>query len=386
MLDHLATTSGDRERFRLGTHAWPPEVTADDPARRISTRRRTRRTTTISSHDLNAVARAMVAPGKGVLAADESSGTITKRFEAIGVESTFDSRRDYRQVLLTTPGLEEFVSGVILYDETIRQSSTDGVPFPKLIEDRGILPGIKVDTGAKPLAFAPEEKVTEGLDGLRERVAEYVEMGAKFAKWRAVITIGQGIPSRYCIEANAHALARYAAICQEGGLVPIVEPEVLMDWENDIDRCYEVTRETQLAVFAELALQRVQLDGMILKPNMVISGKKASTQASVDEVAEATVKCLRETVPAAVPGIAFLSGGQSAEVATEHLNAMNKRGPFPWELSFSYGRALQDPALLAWKGESANADAGQSALYQRSKANSLARDGAYTPEFETAGT
>ena len=253
-----------------------------------------------------------------------------------------------------------------------------------MLTEHGILPGIKVDTGAKPLAFSDDEKVTEGLDGLRERIAEYVEMGAKFAKWRAVITIGEGIPSAYCIDANAHALARYAALCQEGGLVPIVEPEVLMDWENDLDRCYEVTKQTHLAVFAALALHRVQLDGMILKPNMVISGKKAAKQASVQEVAEATVRLLRETVPAAVPGIAFLSGGQSAEVATEHLNAMNKLGPHPWELSFSYGRALQDPALLAWKGEATNAEAGQSALYQRSRCNSLARAGAYTPELETA--
>ncbi len=327
----------------------------------------------------------MVAPGKGVLAADESSGTITKRFEAIGVESTFDSRRDYRQVLLTTPGLEEFVSGVILYDETLRQSTTEGVTFPAMLQKLGILPGIKVDTGAKPLPFSPEEKITEGLDGLPDRVAEYVSLGAKFAKWRAVITIGPGIPTDYCIEANAAALARYASICQEGGLVPIVEPEVLMDWENDLDRCYEVTKKTHLAVFAALALHRVDLEGMILKPNMVISGKKCATQAGVQEVAEATVKLLRETVPAAVPGIAFLSGGQSAEVATEHLNAMNKLGPHPWQLSFSYGRALQDPALTAWKGEASNADAGQAALYARSKANSLATTGAYSADLETAG-
>ena len=327
----------------------------------------------------------MVAPGKGILAADESSGTITKRFEAIGVESTFDSRRDYRQVLLTTPGLEEFVSGVILYDETLRQSTTDGKPFPKLLEELNILPGIKVDTGAKPLPFSPEEKITEGLDGLPDRVAEYVSLGAKFAKWRAVITIGEGIPSRYCIEANAQALARYASICQEGGLVPIVEPEVLMDWENDIDTCYEVTKRAHLAVFAALELHRVRLDSMILKPNMAISGKKCPTQAGVQEVAEKTVRLLRETVPAAVPGIAFLSGGQSAEVATEHLNAMNKLGPHPWQLSFSYGRALQDPALKAWKGESSNADAGQSELYARSKANSQATSGSYTPDLETTG-
>ena len=327
----------------------------------------------------------MVAPGKGILAADESSGTITKRFEAIGIESTFDSRRDYRQALLTTPGLEEFISGVILYDETIRQSTADGKPFPELLEGLGIMPGIKVDTGAMPLPFSPNEKITEGLDGLPKRVAEYVSLGAKFAKWRAVITIGDGIPSKYCIEANAAALARYASICQEGGLVPIVEPEVLMDWENDIDRCYEVTRQAHQAVFAALDLHQVRLGEMILKPNMAISGKKSPTQASVDEVAEATVRLLRETVPGEVPGIAFLSGGQSAEVATDHLNAMNKLGPHPWQLSFSYGRALQDPALVAWKGEASNVEAAQAALYARSKANSLASMGTYTPDLETSG-
>ena len=320
----------------------------------------------------------MVAPGKGILAADESSGTITKRFEAIGIESTFDSRRDYRQALLTTPGLEEFISGVILYDETIRQSTVDGVAFPKLLEGLGIMPGIKVDTGAVALPNSPDEKITEGLDGLPKRVAEYVSLGATFAKWRAVITIGDGIPSKYCIEANANGLARYASICQEGGLVPIVEPEVLMDWENDIDRCYEVTKAAHEAVFAALDVHNVRLDGIILKPNMAISGKKCPTQAGVDEVAEATVKLLRETVPATVPGVAFLSGGQSAEVATAHLNAMNKLGSNPWTLSFSYGRALQDPALIAWKGEASNVEAAQAALYARSKANSQASLGTYT--------
>jgi fructose-bisphosphate aldolase, class I len=327
----------------------------------------------------------MVAPGKGVLAADESSGTITKRFQAIGVESTFDSRRAYRETLLSTPGLEEFVSGVILYDETLRQSTAGGTPFPKLLEERGILPGIKVDTGAMDLAGAPGEKVTEGLDGLRARVEEYVGLGARFAKWRAVITIGDHIPSDYCIAVNAHALARYAALCQEGGLVPIVEPEVLMDADNDIDRCFEVTEKTQHAVFAQLALQRVSFEGMILKPNMVISGKKCATQAGVEEVAEKTLRCLRRTVPAAVPGIAFLSGGQSADVATAHLNAMNAMGPHPWALSFSYGRALQDPALIAWSGEETNVKAGQDALYLRSKLNSLATAGNYSDELERAG-
>jgi fructose-bisphosphate aldolase, class I len=327
----------------------------------------------------------MVAPGKGVLAADESSGTITKRFQAIGVESTIDSRRAYRETLLSTPGLEEFVSGVILYDETLRQSTAGGTPFPKLLEERGILPGIKVDTGAMDLAGAPGEKVTEGLDGLRARVEEYVGLGARFAKWRAVITIGDHIPSDYCIAVNAHALARYAALCQEGGLVPIVEPEVLMDADNDIDRCFEVTEKTQHAVFAQLALQRVSFEGMILKPNMVISGKKCATQAGVEEVAEKTLRCLRRTVPAAVPGIAFLSGGQSADVATAHLNAMNAMGPHPWALSFSYGRALQDPALIAWSGEETNVKAGQDALYLRSKLNSLATAGNYSDELERAG-
>jgi len=327
----------------------------------------------------------MVAPGKGVLAADESSGTITKRFQAIGVESTFDSRRAYRETLLTTPGLEEFVSGVILYDETIRQSTADGTPFPTLLADLGILPGIKVDTGAMDLAGAPGEKVTEGLDGLRGRIAEYVGLGARFAKWRAVITIGDHIPSDYCIEANAHALARYAALCQEGGLVPIVEPEVLMDADNDIDRCSEVTERTQHAVFAALYRHRVDYGGMVLKPNMVISGKKCATQAGVEEVATRTLQCLRRTVPSAVPGIAFLSGGQSAPVATAHLNAMNAMGPHPWTLSFSYGRALQDPALVAWSGEETNVKAGQEALYHRSKLNSLATSAGYTPELETAG-
>lgn len=339
----------------------------------------------MSANDLSAVAKAMVAPGKGVLAADESTATIGKRFAALGIESTEENRRAYRDMLLSTEGLSEFVSGVILYDETIRQSSADGTPFPEVLAKRGILPGIKVDTGAKDLAGAPGEQITEGLDGLRERVAEYVALGAKFAKWRAVITIGEGIPSTYCINANAHALARYAALCQEGGLVPIVEPEVLMDADNTIERCFEVTVAAQQAVFAALEEQRVALEGMILKPNMVIAGKKCAEQSSVDQVAEMTVRCLRQTVPEAVPGIAFLSGGQSAELATEHLNAMNALGPHPWTLSFSYGRALQDPALKAWKGEVANAEGGQSALYHRSRCNSLASTGGYSKELETAG-
>ena len=336
----------------------------------------------MSVDDLNSIARAMVAPGKGILAADESNATITKRFDKLGIESNEENRRAYRDALFSTPGLGEHISGVILYDETIRQSACDGTPFPKLLERLGMLPGIKVDTGAKPLANAPDEKVTEGLDGLRERIAEYVQMGAKFAKWRAVITIGDGIPSDYCIKANAHALARYASLCQEGGLVPIVEPEVLMDADNDIDTCFEVTERTHRAVFAELAAQRVALEGMILKPNMAISGKECDRQASPQEVAEKTIALLRRTVPAAVPGIAFLSGGQSAEVATKHLSLMNQMGPHPWQLSFSYGRALQDPALLAWKGDSSNVESAQQALAFRSRLNGAARDGSYKPDME----
>ena len=338
----------------------------------------------MSANDLNAIAEQMVAPGKGILAADESVRTATKRLEGVGVESTEETRRQYRAMLFTTPGLEQYISGVIMFDETIRQKTDDGTPFAELQAGKGILPGIKVDTGANPLALCPEEKVTEGLDGLRERVEEYVGMGAKFAKWRAVITIGDGIPSTTCINANAHALARYAAICQEGGLVPIVEPEVLMDGDHTIERCFEVTEATQRAVFAALADQRVQFEGMVLKPNMVISGKKCSEQASPEQVAEMTVKCLRRTVPGAVPGIAFLSGGQSPEQATEHLNIMNTLGPQPWQLSFSYGRALQDPALKAWKGDEANLEAGRQALQFRSKLNGAARSGDYSKDMEAA--
>ncbi|HET9443821.1 MAG TPA: class I fructose-bisphosphate aldolase [Acidimicrobiales bacterium] len=336
----------------------------------------------MSVEELTATAQAMVAPGKGILAADESVGTITKRFGALGIESTPDSRRDYRQMLLTTPGLGEFISGTILFDETIRQSTADGTPFPKVLQDIGIIPGIKVDTGAMPLAGRGEEKVTEGLDGLRQRVAEYYEMGARFAKWRAVITIGDGIPSRGCIVANAHALARYAALCQEGGLVPIVEPEVLMDGNHSIETCFEVTEATHNEVFNQLYEQGVILEGIVLKPNMVISAKGNERQAGVEEVASETVRLLRRTVPAAVPGIAFLSGGQSAEVATEHLNAMNAMGPFPWSLTFSYGRALQDPPLNAWKGEASNLEAGQQALAHRSKMNSAATSASYSTDME----
>ncbi len=337
----------------------------------------------MSANDLREIAQAMVAPGKGILAADESVATASKRLESVNVEPSADVRRDYRNMLLTTPGLSDHISGVILFDETFRQKSTDGKVFPDMVADLGILPGIKVDTGAKELANAAGEKITEGLDGLRERIAEYVEKGAKFAKWRAVITIGDGIPSTYCINANAHALARYAALCQEGGLVPIVEPEVLMDADNDIDTCFEITEATQRAVFAQLAEQRVMLEGMVLKPNMVISGKKNSRQAGVEEVAEKTLACLRRTVPAAVPGIAFLSGGQSAVVATEHLNAMNAIGNVPWNITFSYGRALQDPALKAWSGQADNVSAGQQALAKRAKANGLATSASYKPDMES---
>ncbi len=335
--------------------------------------------------DLEATALALVAEGKGILAADESNGTIGKRFDSIGVESTAESRRAYRDLLLTAPGAEEHISGVILYDETIRQSASDGTPFPNVLEARGILPGIKVDTGAKPLAGAPGETVTEGLDGLRERFAEYRDLGARFAKWRAVISIGKGIPSEYCIWANAHALARYAALIQEAGLVPIVEPEVLMDGDHTIEQSFDVTSRTLHAVFTELRDQRVQLEGMLLKPNMVLSGYEADAQADHDEVAEMTLRCFQRHVPAAVPGVVFLSGGQTDEGATANLNAINERGPQPWELSFSYGRALQAPALKAWKGDAANVDAAQKAFLRRATFNGAARSGAYALEMETAG-
>jgi fructose-bisphosphate aldolase, class I len=338
----------------------------------------------MSSNDLAAVAKAMVAPGKGILAADESTGTIEKRFKSINVENVEENRRAYRDMLFTTKGLGQYISGVILFDETIRQKSADGTSFVQLLTDQGILPGIKVDAGAKSLALHPGESVTEGLDGLPKRCAEYVKLGAKFTKWRAVITIGNGIPSRACIEENAHALARYAAISQEAGLVPIVEPEVLMDGEHDIDRCESVTEWTLNTVYDALYVNRVVLEQSVLKPSMVISGKDSPTQAGVEEVAERTVRTLKRTVPAAVAGIVFLSGGQSDELATAHLNAMNRmfKGDLPWPLSFSYGRALQQPSLKAWKGNAANAAAGQSALLHRSRMNSLACSGRYTAEEE----
>ena len=336
----------------------------------------------MSKLDIVANAARMVAPGKGILAADESTGTIQKRLDSINVASTEENRRNYRQLLFTAPGAGDYISGVILYDETLRQSGTDGVPFSKLLWDNGILPGIKVDTGAKDLAGAPGEKVTEGLDGLRERLAEYVELGAAFTKWRAVIDIGKNMPSCGCLEANAHALARYAALSQEAGLVPIVEPEVLMDGDHDIARCAEVTEAALQMTFRELFNQNVVLEGMVLKPNMVVPGKECGKQNSVEEVAEMTVKVLRRQVPGAVPGIAFLSGGQSEEEATAHLNAMNAMGGNPWELSFSYGRALQASALRIWRGEADNVPAAQAAFAHRAKLNSLARSGEYRPEME----
>lgn len=336
----------------------------------------------MNTQQLEQTARAMVAPGKGILAADESTGTIKKRFDTIRLESTEEHRRAYRELLFTAPGAGGFISGAILYDETLRQKATDGTPFPALLAGQGILPGIKVDKGAKPLGGFPGETVTEGLDGLRERLAEYAGLGARFAKWRAVIDIGEGIPSAFAIDANAHALARYAALCQEAGLVPIVEPEVLMDGAHTIGRCAEVTAATLQSVFAALFAHRVHLAGTVLKPNMVIAGKKCAAQASPAQVAEATVRCLLRHVPAAVPGIAFLSGGQSETEATEHLSLMNRLGPLPWQLSFSYGRALQASALAAWGGQSGKVVAGQQAFLKRARLNGLARSGAYEPAME----
>jgi fructose-bisphosphate aldolase class I len=340
---------------------------------------------------LNKIAMAMVAPGKGILAADESSGTIKKRFDAIGVESTADNRRDYREMLFrTTEAMEKYISGVILYDETIRQNAKDGTPLVKLIEKAGSIPGIKVDAGAKALAAFPGEQVTEGLDGLRERLADYYKLGARFAKWRAVIDIGAGgnraIPSYGCLRANMHALARYAALCQEAGIVPIVEPEVLMDGDHDIDRCYDVTETTLKLLYEELYFSRVPLEGTILKPNMVIAGKKCGKQASAAEIAEKTVKCFRSAVPAAAPGIVFLSGGQSDEEATANLNAMNAgyKKVMPWALSFSYGRALQAAPQKAWSGKPENVAAGQRAFLHRARMNGLAQLGTWSAALEKA--
>ena len=331
---------------------------------------------------LQSTAKGLVAEGKGILAADESTGTIKKRLDSIGVESTEDTRRQYRQMLFTTEGAEEYISGVILFDETIRQSTDDGTPFPKLLESKGIIPGIKVDTGAKPLALTDGETITEGLDGLRARLEEYRGLGARFAKWRGTYSIAPDNPSEYCVWTNAHALARYAALCQEADLVPIVEPEVLQDGTHTIGESRKATGRVLQAVYTELHDQRLDFRGTLLKPNMVLSGYDATERASVDEVADVTLECFYKHVPAAVPGIVFLSGGQTDEDATTHLNAMNARGPHPWQLSFSYGRALQAPALKAWAGRAENVEAGQRAYYHRAKMNGAARTGMYAPEME----
>jgi len=338
----------------------------------------------MDAHQLNETAKALVAGDKGLLAMDESTPTANRRFAAAGIGQTEEMRRAYRDMIVTTPGLGDCLNGAILVDETIRQSTRAGVPFAKALENVGIIPGIKVDAGAKGMAAHPGEKITEGLDGLRERLAEYAKMGARFAKWRAVITIGEGIPSRGCLEANALILAQYAALCQEAGVVPIVEPEVLMDGDHTMERCAEVTEQTQHIVFDRLITQRVLLEGMILKPNMVVPGLKCPHQNSNEEVADATVQCLLRTVPAAVPGIAFLSGGQSGELASARLSAMNARfkGRIPWGLAFSYARAIQEPAMEIWHGEDANVAAAQKALVHRARCNVAARRGEYTSELE----
>ena len=341
----------------------------------------------MSSQGFIDTARAMVAEDKGLLAMDESTPTCNKRFEKVGIPQTEECRLSYRELIVTTPGLGESISGAILYDETIRQRKKDSTPFVKAITDAGIIPGIKVDTGAKDMAGHPGEKITEGLDGLRDRLAEYFQMGARFAKWRAVIAVGAGIPSRSCIEANAHALARYAALCQEVGLVPVVEPEVLMDGEHTMERCGEVTEEVLRTVFNQLYTQRVALEGMILKPNMVLPGLTCPKQEGVDVVADATVRCLLRAVPAAVPGIAFLSGGQSGELASARLNAMNVRfkSRLPWALAFSFARAIQQPAMEIWQGKEANVLAAQRALYHRARCNRAARRGEYSAAMEGTG-
>jgi fructose-bisphosphate aldolase class I len=329
-------------------------------------------------------ARALVAPGKGILAADESRPTMATRLATIGLESTEPRRRAYREILLTTEGLGDHIGGVILVDETIRQSDSDGVPFPQVLRAAGVIPGIKVDRGATPLAGFPGEVVTSGLDGLRDRLAEYVALGARFVTWRSVIKIGDGLPTATCVASNAHALARYAALAQEAGLVPIVEPEVLVDGVHDLDRCAEVTGDALWTVYAELSRHRVDLAGTLLKPNMVLPGRDCPDEVRDDEIAEATLDVLRATVPAAVPGIVFLSGGMAAPQATARLDALNRRGPHPWELSFSFGRALQEPVLAAWAGEDANRAAAQAALRHRAGLNGAARYGIYLPEMESA--
>ena len=333
---------------------------------------------------LSATAHAMVAPGKGILAMDESHPTCKKRFDALGIEFTEENRQAYRDMLVTAAGLGEHVGGAILFDETLRQSLLDGTPFPEHLNSIGIVPGIKVDKGAKDLAGHPGEKVTEGLDGLRDRLAEYAGLGARFAKWRAVITIGEGLPSEACLEANAHGLARYAALCQEADLVPIVEPEVLMNGEHDIDRSYDVTVRALEVTFDQLARQGVWLEGIVLKPSMVISGDRCAERADVETVAARTVECLKKTVPAAVPGIAFLSGGQSDEEASAHLNAINQHPDLPWAVTFSYGRALQQQAMKSWGGAEANREVGQDAIAKRARLNGAAARGAYNDEMEQA--
>jgi fructose-bisphosphate aldolase class I len=338
----------------------------------------------MATHDLAATARALVAPGKGILAADESTGTIAKRLKTIGVESTEDTRRAYRELLLTTPGLGEYISGVILFDETLRQKTSNGKPFLEALAAQGILPGIKVDRGAKPLANFPDEKITEGLDGLRDRLEEYAQLGARFTKWRAVIAIGPDTPTDFCLEANAHALARFAALSQEQGLVPIVEPEVLMDGPHAIERHAAVTEKAIRIVFAALAAHRVSREAMLLKPNMVLSGTECATHAGVEQVAEQTRTIMQHAVPKEVPGLVFLSGGQGDREATEHLDAMNRLGRAPWELSFSFGRALQAPALKTWAGKKENVAAAQRALHQRARCNSAARFGSYSSAMEKA--
>jgi len=338
----------------------------------------------MNHQELSTIARAMVAKNKGILAADESTSTIGKRFAGIKLDSTEENRRTYREMLFSTPGAGDYISGVILYDETIRQKTKDGVPFPIYLSSHGMLPGIKVDTGAKPLAGFPGETITEGLDGLRERLAEYKNLGAKFAKWRAVIDIGSGIPTSYAIEANAAALARYAVLCQEAGIVPIVEPEVLMDGANTIERCEEVTDTTLETVFRHLFAARVYLEGIVLKPNMIVPGKKSGQKVAPEQVAAATVRVLKRRVPSAVPGIAFLSGGQSSVDATIHLGLINALGPLPWAVTFSYGRALQDNALATWSGHASSYADGQKALFKRLKLNGLASVGAYSAGMESA--
>lgn len=331
---------------------------------------------------MTSTAQALVAPGKGILAADESSPTIAKRLAGIGLESTEPIRRTYREMLFSAEGLGEFISGVILFDETIRQTATDGTPLPELLRRQGIIPGIKVDGGTRPLAGCPGEVVTEGLDGLRPRLEEYASLGARFAKWRAVIRIGDRLPSATCLEANAHALARYAALAQEAGLTPIVEPEVLMDGDHGLERCAEVTVRALRIVYDQLSRHGVVLEASLLKPNMVLPGEECSVPASDDEIAERTITVLRRVVPAAVPGLVFLSGGQSDQAATARLDALNRRGPQPWQLSFSFGRALQAPVLRAWAGESANAPAAQAALLHRARLNGAARSGSYRAAME----